>query len=110
MSKPKKQKPRERKAKSIRLDGLALAAIGEAPRLGLFVLVEAEPRPAVGPTRWLVYSKTSGRFLMTYWPKTYHYRAGGDDGHVKHWRDALALAARLDERARQRGQVVSEAG
>lgn len=70
---------------------LAHPARRVATRLGLWFLIEG----AAADPRWLVYSRESGRLLMTYYVRSRHWLAGQDQGHCKGWRQALDRAARL---------------
>jgi hypothetical protein len=78
---------------------LAAVAVREARRRKLFLLIEG---PNAAP-RWVVYSSTSGRTLLTFWPSTRRWLpAGGDGGTAHDWREVINLSVRLDRQAQER--------
>ncbi len=64
------------------------AAVREAGRLGLYLLID-------DAGLWVVYCRRTGHSLLTYRPKGGYWSSATDSGREKDWRRVLALAARL---------------
>jgi hypothetical protein len=74
---------------------LAQRALRVASRMGLWLLVEGlADNPA-----WRVYSRTSGRLVLSYFPRSRRWLAGQEEGHCRGYREALGKAAGLSRPA-----------
>ena len=62
----------------------------QAEQLGLFLLAENDRHPR--PLRWSLFDSKTGAELLSFFPVTGRWRAGGDSG-VCQWPDALRMAA-----------------
>lgn len=77
-----------------------------AAQLGLFLLVEdvksARGKP-IGQ-RWTIYSTTGGKLLATYHPDKMNLRVGAGRARVRHWQQALRIAAGLERLPKTKGR------
>jgi hypothetical protein len=75
-----------------------------AAELGLWVLITRAKRCWQGQ-KLLIYSKASGAVLVTWLSGTGHWYAGAAEGNGS-WREALHLAASLNQRAIRRTTAI----
>lgn len=60
---------------------------------GLWLLWEG---PAADPV-WRVFSRQSGRLVLSYWPASRRWVAAGQSGRCRGWAEALARAAAVSQ-------------
>jgi hypothetical protein len=65
--------------------------IAEANAVGLYLLIETAGR---GRERWVVYDRTTGRELISWWPATGRYTQGDTIGTLGSFREVLDLLGR----------------
>jgi hypothetical protein len=70
---------------------IAVQARLAAKRVGLFVLFEGDPRSPKGEY-WRFSCANTGKYLLTFWPKSRAFRFGHRRGKCRNWFAAVQLA------------------